>query len=730
MTDRLRVDVDRATALAAAASVGVIVAAWFGVLADVAAVVDARRSVLALATLAAIAGILANRFIDRSTAYRVTGVALALGGAIYVLTLPAGYLAATTIGGAVDDLVAFATGTSVLRIVNLGVWLGIVVSLPIFLATYSVAEGSTGVATAVASIPLAIVVVTGDASLVATLLGLGGAFGALGLATLEAHGGDVTRSGGVGAVLSVVLLAGAVFGTTAAAGTDPVALGGGPGFGRETASLVTAGQDLRVSGSLTLSEDRRFVVESARSRYWRVAVYDRYTGQGWVRTGDTDVGRRLERPPGPRTRLVQRVRPETTMAVLPAAAEPVSVSGATVGVTDLGTADLEGSIHPDATVTVVSSVLDAREDALAAADGRIPAPVRDRYTALPSSTPDRVVALANDIVAASGAETPYQRARAVERYLEATKNYSLSVDRPEGHVADAFLFEMDAGYCVYYATTAAVLLRAVDVPTRFVVGYTPGERIGENRHLVRGLHAHAWIEVYVPNHGWTKIDPTPTGARERAETSALSGVDATAPDAGGPDAGERTTTTTVATTTVAGATRANTTASDRSGPLPEIPRGVAPGAANATANESWIAAIEPERPTGATSGQSPWREWIPLLGLGGLVTVALAIRRYGAPIRALSALYLPLSGRDPAPAIAAYDRVEASLEAIERPRRSGESVREYLRAVDAPRTAWELAMARERALYDGHEPVLEDEGVRDRLVRFRRRALQRAAERR
>jgi len=73
---------------------------------------------------------------------------------------------------------------------------------------------------------------------------------------------------------------------------------------------------------------------------------------------------------------------------------------------------------------------------------------------------------------------------------------------------------MDAGYCTYYATTMVTMLRSQDVPARFVTGYTDGERVDEDRQVVRGLNAHAWVEVYFPEYGWVQFDPTPGGPRE------------------------------------------------------------------------------------------------------------------------------------------------------------------------------------------------------------------------
>jgi predicted nucleic acid-binding protein len=84
------------------------------------------------------------------------------------------------------------------------------------------------------------------------------------------------------------------------------------------------------------------------------------------------------------------------------------------------------------------------------------------------------------------------------------------------------------------------------VPARLAVGYTPGEQVSDGEYVVRGLDSHAWVEVYFPDVGWVRFDPTPAGPRSTAEQTRLTearqndepGVDTneTRPEAGeGPD---------------------------------------------------------------------------------------------------------------------------------------------------------------------------------------------------
>ena len=63
------------------------------------------------------------------------------------------------------------------------------------------------------------------------------------------------------------------------------------------------------------------------------------------------------------------------------------------------------------------------------------------------------------------------------------------------------------GYCEYYASTMAVLLRAADVPARIAYGFLPSER-DEGLEVVGGAAMHWWVEVYFPGVGWIEFDPT------------------------------------------------------------------------------------------------------------------------------------------------------------------------------------------------------------------------------
>jgi transglutaminase-like putative cysteine protease len=127
---------------------------------------------------------------------------------------------------------------------------------------------------------------------------------------------------------------------------------------------------------------------------------------------------------------------------------------------------------------------------------------------LPDELPDRVLDLSQQLT--EGAATRQQAVESVVSYLRQHEKYKLDSPVPaEGEDAvDDFLFRDHTGFCEQFASAAAVLLRASDVPTRIVTGYASGEVQSDGSWLIRGKEAHAWIEVEYPGVGWLPVDPT------------------------------------------------------------------------------------------------------------------------------------------------------------------------------------------------------------------------------
>jgi hypothetical protein len=135
--------------------------------------------------------------------------------------------------------------------------------------------------------------------------------------------------------------------------------------------------------------------------------------------------------------------------------------------------------------------------------------VSERYLQLPDTITDETVALAQEIAAPYN--NPFDKAIAVRDYLRQNITYNDQIAAPpEGAEPVHYtLFETKEGYCNYYASAMAVMLRSQGVPARVVSGYAQGDYDEESRsYRVRASNAHTWVEVYFPVYGWIQFEPT------------------------------------------------------------------------------------------------------------------------------------------------------------------------------------------------------------------------------
>lgn len=122
----------------------------------------------------------------------------------------------------------------------------------------------------------------------------------------------------------------------------------------------------------------------------------------------------------------------------------------------------------------------------------------------------QVIELAGQVTA--GADTPFDRAVTLNRFFTQPGNgFRYDEETAPGSGGDAlvdFLLQGRTGYCEQYASSMAIMLRAVGVPARVAIGFTAGTPT-EGFRRITTEDAHAWVEAWFDGVGWIIFDPTP-----------------------------------------------------------------------------------------------------------------------------------------------------------------------------------------------------------------------------
>lgn len=281
-------------------------------------------------------------------------------------------------------------------------------------------------------------------------------------------------------------------------------LGNNPDLGSQVVMTIYTGE---LEPAFYAVDD---VIDAPR-HYWQSATYDRYNSIGWALSTDNAIAFESESTihseNGPGRIIRQQVdRGQFASNLLHTSGFPISVNQPIEASYrpngDMAVATLEGDSY-----LASSWLLEPEPDALRAASTNYPASV-NTYLQLPNSLPDRVRSLALDITTAE--PTAYDKALAIEAYLREFP-YNLEVRKPPSgeDVADYFLFELQEGYCDYYATSMTVLARAAGLPARFVIGYVTGYYdVEQAAYYVTEAEAHSWAQIYFPGIGWVDFEPT------------------------------------------------------------------------------------------------------------------------------------------------------------------------------------------------------------------------------
>lgn len=317
----------------------------------------------------------------------------------------------------------------------------------------------------------------------------------------------------------------ALFATTGAAALGPNLPGAGdkalldtrnraPDITELVSPLVDIRSQLVNRGNVEL-----FTVATDTPRYLALTSLAKFDGRRWstvpedVRPAD---GTLSSPPQAPeiiqQTITIKRLKGSLAPAAPAAVAANWSGDQGMLWADQAGALFVDGSLKPEYRYQVTSVDIDPSPDELRAAASD--SPPSSIYTQLPK-LPSSVEKLARDVTV--GASTDYDKARLLQDYFHNNFEYSTTVQR--GHSNDAMInfLQIRKGYCEQFAGTFAAMARYLGLPTRVMVGFTPGKLGPDNLYHVAGRHAHAWDEVWFDGYGWVLFDPTPGRGAPGAE---------------------------------------------------------------------------------------------------------------------------------------------------------------------------------------------------------------------
>lgn len=293
-------------------------------------------------------------------------------------------------------------------------------------------------------------------------------------------------------------------------------------FGTGINPMIELGRNLRQSQPrrvLTYSTD------GTTGQYLKVATLRQFSGRTWIPSpvmGDLDIegvddlDESVETQE--RTTSIRIESLKSSLLPVPYPATRIQgLDGDWQWLRDGSTVRAQGrsTTTEDQTYTVTS--LDRVPTADQVREAGDPGRALDSYRTLPQRVPELVTRLARE--RAGGEDNDYDRMVALQDWLRNDFSYSVEAPVQDGYdgngldVMEEFL-QKQAGYCVHFASTLAVMGRVLDVPTRVAIGYAPGDTLlgrsdDTSTFGVDSDDLHAWTEVYFRDIGWIPFDATP-----------------------------------------------------------------------------------------------------------------------------------------------------------------------------------------------------------------------------
>lgn len=300
---------------------------------------------------------------------------------------------------------------------------------------------------------------------------------------------------------------------------------------------------LRLGGDPNLTNELVLTVKiTDPTQYLEMLNYETYTDQGWKNDDTQSTDQNPGTPYPPDSYLSHPVKATIKVINSPGEQYPYLLGPSEIGQVDQAAKVLisnntgsviawlgkGGKLASGQTYTITSYVSSADETTLRTVPLPKDAPVippsvqqTPQVTSyvqgvlstnlqLPKDLDPRIGHLAHQLT--DGQKTMYDKALAIEHYFQSNFTYSTNIHLPSGTEGVSwFLFQSgNKGFCNYFASAMAVMLRELGIPARVAVGYTNGhpDKNNPNQMDVVGTDAHAWTQVYFAHYGWINFEPS------------------------------------------------------------------------------------------------------------------------------------------------------------------------------------------------------------------------------
>ena len=300
------------------------------------------------------------------------------------------------------------------------------------------------------------------------------------------------------------------------------------GLGRSDTGRGGAGSDVRLASSVDIARDLgnrsndpvlRYTSSTDELQPLRVGILDSFRRGQWQAREDYTYVPVDGQIPGPIAgpdvpRRVERINVTSNGIGVPQVAMPENAIGSPFP-SDSWNMTAQGLVQltrPAQSYTAEFVQLDPTPSQFTSSenDGTVDA----RDLRLDGGSEREVRALLDEIT--DDGDSPIEVARAIQAHLRGSA-YTYSLELADA-AADGSLpadslarfLETKRGYCVQFATAMIMLSRAAGIPARMAVGFLPGTADGPGGgRVVRVSDAHAWPELWFPQLGWVRFEPTP-----------------------------------------------------------------------------------------------------------------------------------------------------------------------------------------------------------------------------